>query len=108
MTCVEQLTCGPFSGNFTIMDVFTFYNLQYGIPNAVILGLFLGILIAGIYLWTRSLNILVILGVYCVSIVGATWANETSVQPAYQSAVWIIALAIASLITIMVLKLTRE
>ena len=90
------------------MDVFKFYNYQYGIPNAVTLGMFLGILVAGVYLKTRSLNILVILGVYCIAVVSSTWASEVSIQPAYQGIIWIIALSIASLVVIMILKVTRE
>lgn len=102
-TCVEQMTCYPTK----LMDVWKFYTYQYGIPDAVILGLFLGILVAGIYLYTRSLNILVILGVYVIAAVSATWANS-SVAPAFQGIVWIIALAISSMVVIMIMKVTRE
>jgi len=103
-TCVEQLTCLPEKP----LDILKFYNYQYGIPDAVTLGIFLGILIAAITLWTRSFNIMAILGIYAVSIIGATWASESTIQPIYSSMIWIIAIAIASLAVIAFLKVTRE
>jgi hypothetical protein len=109
MTCVEQMTCGIFNitGGIKPMEVFTFYNLQYGVPNALILGLILGILIAGIYLSTRSLNILVILGIYAVTVT-SVFAVTEELAPGYEGVMWIIALAVTSLVVIAVLKVLRE
>lgn len=108
MTCVEEMTCGPLNGTiFQPLEVFRFWYYQYGLPDAVALGVFLGILVAGIYLWTRSLNILVILGVYCITVT-TTFAVTPAVAPAYQNIIWIIALGIASLVIIMLLKVLRE
>lgn len=108
MTCVEDLTCGVWnSSGFQPLEVFRFYYYQYGIPDAVVLGLFLGILIAGIYLWSRSLNILVILGVYATTVT-TVFAASTVTEPHLHSIMWIIGLAIASIVTIMLLKVLRE
>lgn len=107
------MTCGPWNvtawqnGDFQLMDVFSFYNLQYGVPNALVLGLFLGILVAGIYLWTRSLNILAILGIYTVSVV-SVFATTEDIAPGYEGVMWVIALAITAMVVIFVLKLLRE
>jgi peptidoglycan/LPS O-acetylase OafA/YrhL len=103
--CIEQLTCFPSTNP---LEFFTFWNKVYGIPNAVILGLFLGLIIGAIYLKTRSLIHLAILGIYAISIVSATWASETIIAPAYQTVLYIIAVAIASLLVVIVLKSARE
>jgi hypothetical protein len=110
MTCVEEMTCGIY-GNTTELkpfDVFKFYNYQYGVPDALVLGLFLGILVAGIFLWTRSLNILVILGIYVVTVTSVFAAAENTIAVGYEGVMWIIALALTSIVVIAVLKILRE
>ena len=90
------------------LDVFSFYQYQYGMPNAVTIGMFLGILVAGIYIKTRSLATLAILGIYTIVVGGVIWASEAVIAPAYHSILWIIAIAITSLVVIAVLKVLRE
>lgn len=103
MTCVEELTCFPED----IMDILSFWTHQFAIPEAGVLGIFLGILVAGIYLWTRSINILVILGIYAISVTSA-FALEPEIQAGYDGIVWVIAIAVASLAVIMFMKVTRH
>lgn len=102
------MTCGPLNGTaFLPLEIFRFYFYQYGIPDAVVLGLFLGILIAAIYLWTRRLNLLVVLGVYAITVT-TTFQLSTATAPHLHTMMWIIGLAIASIVTILLLKVLRE
>lgn len=108
VNCIEQMS---FSGDCSLLqplDVLKLPHIIYNIPNAVTLGIFLIMLIAPIYIWSRNLVVLAVLGIYSITIVSTTWAAETVIAPAYQSVTYIIALSIASLITMLVLKTLRE
>jgi len=100
-----------FSGDCAItnpLDVLKYLNIVYGIPNAVTLGLILGMLVAAIYIWSRNLTVLAILGIYSVAIVASTWAAEGAVTETYKTILYIIALSIASIVVMFVLKVLRE
>ena len=104
VTCIESMSCFPTSP----LGVFEFYNIQYGIPNAATLGIFLGIIIMGIYLHTRSITHLAVLAIYSMSMVTATWLSDAYVAAQYQMAIYAIAVGVASVIVFMVLRILRE
>lgn len=84
------------------------YQEFYGIPNAAILGLVLGIIIGMIYVHTRSLAHLAVLGLYVVALVGSTFAAEAYVAPQYTIAIYVIAIGITSAVILFVLRLIKE
>ena len=90
------------------LDVFNFYNIQYGIPTVVILGLLVGVIIAAIYLRTRNLAHLIVLSIYSFAVFGTMWINDEYLLEQYHTVMYIIALAMASLITVLFLKLVKE
>lgn len=90
------------------LDVFNFYDYQYGIPTVVIMAIFVAIFIAGIYLRTRSLAHLIILSVYSFSVFSAMWIGDQFLEEQYQMAIYVIALALGSLLVVMLLKLVKE
>jgi hypothetical protein len=104
--CVIEMTCFPDFQN--PLSVWTFYKEFYGIPNAVTLGIILGIISAGIVVWQRSLASLAICGIYITSIVSSTWLNDTYIAPQYHVITYLIVVAIASLLVMAVLKTIRE
>lgn len=90
------------------MEFFKIYEYQAGIPVSVILGIFVGIIILAIYVRTRSLSHLSVMGVYAISIFSAMWASETFFEDQIKIAIYVIALAMASVIVLMILKLVKE
>lgn len=57
---------------------------------------------------TRSLAHLAVLGIYTASIVSATWLSDSYVAEQYRIILYVIALAIGSMVIIFVLKVLRE
>lgn len=103
-TCVENLSCLPSKP----LEVFDLYFYQYGIPTSVIFGLLVGIFVVAIYLRTRSLAHLTVLGIYSLVAFSAMWVSDTFLEEQYRMAIYILALAFGSVLVVMVLKLVKE
>lgn len=104
VTCIEAMTCFPEKP----LDVFRFFEYQYGMPTVIFLAMLVGIIIIGIYLRTRSLAHLIVMTVYSFSVFSSMWLNDSFLEEQYHTVMYIIALAVASVITIMLLKLVKE
>ena len=104
MTCIESMTCFPEKP----LDFFRFYEYQYGIPTVIILALFVGIIIGAIYLHTRSIAHLAVLSVYAFAGFSAMWINDSFLETQYHTIIYIMAIAIASVIVMVILKLVKE
>lgn len=104
VTCVETLLCLPEKP----LEVFNYWLYQYGIPVPVILGLIIGIIIGGIYVRTKSLAHLSIMTIYAVSVFGTMLVNDAYVETQYHTILYVITIAIASVVVMMVLKLVKE
>lgn len=103
-TCIEAMTCFPEKP----LDVFRFYEYQYGIPTVIILAIFVGIIIAAIYLHTRSLAHLAVLSIYAFAAFSTMWINDSFLEAQYHTVSYIIAIAVASLFVLVVLRLVKE
>lgn len=103
-TCVEALTCFP----TTLEGFFEIYQIQTGVPTSIILGLLVGIIVLAIYVHTRSLAHLVVMGTYSIAAFSAMFLNDTLFEGTINTALYAIAFAIASVIVIMVLKVIKE
>lgn len=90
------------------LDVFNFFDYQYGIPTVVILAIFVAVIIGAIYLRTRSLAHLIVLSVYSFAVFSAMWISDEFLEEQFEIAVYVIALALASLLVVMLLKLVKE
>lgn len=90
------------------MEIFNLYPIHTGIPVSVILGLFVGIIILAIYVRTRSIAHLSVLGIYSISIFSAMWASEAFFEESIKVALYVIAVSVASVIVMLVLKLVKE
>lgn len=90
------------------MDVFNLFQEFYGIPNAVTLGIFLTMIAGPIVVATRSMAHLAILGIYIISVVGTTFVNDTYLEPQYHTMLYVIVLAAASVVVLLVLKVIKE
>jgi len=104
MTCIETLGCLPEKP----LEVLNYWLYQYGIPVPIILGLMLGMIIGAIYVRTKSLAHLAVMSIYSVSVFGAMLVSDAYIETQYHVVIYIIAIAIASVITMMVLKLVKE
>ncbi|QDI73999.1 hypothetical protein QIT55_gp13 [Nitrosopumilus spindle-shaped virus] len=104
MTCIEEMTCFPDKP----LDVFKFFEYQYGMPTVIFLAMLVGIIIVAIYLHTRSLAHLAVMTIYAFSVFSTMWLNDVFLAEQYHTVMYVIALAIASVITMMVLKLVKE
>ena len=103
-TCIENLSCFP----STPLGVFDFYEIQYGIPAVIILALLVGIIIVAIYVRTRSLTQLAVMAMYAFAVFSAMWVNDAWLEAQYHTAVYVLALIIASAIMVMILRLVKE
>lgn len=104
VTCIESMTCLPEKP----LEIFNYWLYQYGIPVPVVLGLIVGLIIGAIYIRTKSLAHLAVMSIYSISVFSAMIITGGYMETQYQAVVYIIALAIASVITMMVLKLVKE
>ena len=105
VTCVENLSCFP---NATALEFLRLYEYQVGIPVPVILGILVGMIILAIYVRTRSIAHLSVLGIYAISIFSAMWASEAFFEESIHTALYVIAITVASVIVMLVLKLVKE
>lgn len=101
-TCLNWLTDGNPLGALSLFKEF------YGIPNAVTLGLLLGIITGMIYVHQRSLVQLAVIGIYIIALVGGTFAAEAYVAPQYHNLLYVILLGISSAVIIFIVRLIRE
>lgn len=90
------------------LEIFNYWLYQYGIPLPIVLGMIIGMIIGAIYVRTKSLAHLAVMSIYSVSVFGAMLLADGYVETQYHSILYIIAIAIASVITMMVLKLVKE
>lgn len=104
MTCIETMTCLPEKP----LEVLNYWLYQYGIPIPIVLGLMIGMIIGAIYVRTKSLAHLAVMSIYAVTVFGAMLVNDAYVESQYHTVVYVIAVAMASVITMMVLKLVKE
>jgi hypothetical protein len=98
------MTCWPTG----VMEIWRLYEHQYGIPVSVILGLIVGMIILAIYVHTRSLAHLAVMGIYAISIFSAMWASNEFFEEQINVAIYVIAIAIASVTVMFVLRLVKE
>lgn len=104
MTCVETLTCFPTG----FMEMWEIYELQYGVPVAVMLGLLVGIIIMAIYVHTRSMAHLAVMGIYALTIFSTMWASNEFFEGQIETAWYVIGVAVATVVVVLVLRLVKE
>lgn len=103
-TCVETASCWPQN----LEEFFEIYPIQTGVPVSVVLGLLVGIIVLAIYVHTRSLAHLTVLGIYSIAAFSAMWASEAFFQQAVNTALYVLAFSIATVFIMVILKLVKE
>lgn len=104
MTCVETLLCLPEKP----LEVFNYWLYQYGIPVSVLLGSIVFLIIGAIYVKNRSLAQVAVLSIYSFSVFSTMWVNNAYIEEQYHTMLYVIAISIASVVVMMVLKLVKE
>lgn len=103
-TCIESLGCPP----TTPLEVFHAFDVTYGAPmTLIVLALILGVIEIAIYLRTRSLAMLSILGFYTISAFSSIMLSPY-ISSQYHIALYVIALGASSAFTVAILKLVKE
>ena len=103
-SCVESLSCLPVKP----LDVFNLYDSTYGNGmTVVILALIVGSITMAIYLRTRSMAMLTVLGIYEIATFGALLTSQY-ISSQYQIAEYVVVLGIATVFVVMILKLVKE
>ena len=104
-TCVENLSCVPVNSP---LEVFHAFDATYGTGmTIVVMALILGIIEVAIYMRTRSLGMLAVLGLYTLGTFGAMLTN-TYLQSQYHIAVYVVALAATSVAIMAIRGIIRE
>lgn len=104
VTCIESFSCFPSQ----LLEVFDLYNIQYGIPTVLIFAFLVGIIVTAIYLHTRSLTALIVMAMYTFAVLSAMFVNDTWLEAQYHTALYVLFIAIASVITLLILRLVKE
>ena len=105
-SCVESgaMNCLPTNP----LDAFNLYDQMYGAGTSItMVALLLGIIIMAIYLRTRSLAMLAVLGID-VFATFTTILTSKYIASQYQIMQYVIILAVGSAILFMILRLVKE
>ena len=105
-TCIESgaMNCLPTNP----LDVFNLYDVQYGSGMGItMVSLLLGIIVMAIYLRTRSLAMLAVLGID-VFATFTTLLTSKYISSQYQIMEYVIILAATSAVLFMVMRLVKE
>ena len=102
--CVEALACPPVN----IPDVLNLYDVWFGAGMTIlIMALIVGIITLAIYMRTRSMPMLVILGIYEVSAFSSILTSKY-ISSQYHIMEYVIIFGVATAIVMMVLRLVKE
>lgn len=104
VTCVELIECMPEAP----LEVFNYWLYQYGIPVPMILSLIVGMIIGAVYVKTRSLAHLAVMSIYAMTVFGTMFISDAYIEAQYHTMLYVVALAVASVIVMLVLKLVKE
>lgn len=103
-TCIESIQCLPTNP----LDVFKIYDVTYGTGTTiVVLALLLGSVTLAIYMRTKSLAMLTVLGIYEAATFGVL-LTSSYISSQYQTMAWVVAFGAASAGVYMILRLVKE
>ena len=102
--CIETGSCMPTNP----LDVLNLYDVWLGPGmSLMVMALIIGIITLAVYVRTRNLPILAILGIYEVAAFGSILTSKY-IASQYQLIPYIVALAAATGVVMMVLRLVKE
>lgn len=104
LTCIDTISCLP----KTPLEVFHLFDVFYGPGTTVLIyALILGIIELGLYIKTKSLALLAVLGIYTIAMFGVVLSSSI-IGPQLLSIEAVLVVAVASVITMMALKFVKE
>ena len=104
-TCIEGLSCLPINNPLEVLKAF---DITYGTgTTTIMMGLIVGAITMAIYLRTRSLAMLAVLGVYELGIF-STILTSQYLNSQYTIAIYVVGLAATSVFALMILRLVKE
>lgn len=102
--CIELGTCMPVNPP----DVLNLYDVWYGSGFTVlVMAMIIGMITIAIYVRTRSLPMLGILGAYEIAVFSSIVTSKY-VASQYQIAIYVIGIALATAVTMMIMRMVKE
>ena len=102
--CIELGTCMPTNPP----DVLNLYDQWYGTGFTILaMAMIIGMITVVIYVRTRSLPMLGILGAYEIAVFSSIITSKY-VASQYQIAIYVIGIALATAVTMMIMRLVKE
>ncbi len=103
-SCIESMSCWPTNP----LDVLGAFDTIYGAGTTlVVMALILGVIEMAIYMRTRSMAMLAVMGIYTIAAFGGMMTSPL-ISSQYHIAMYVIIIAVASVMVMMVLKLVKE
>ena len=103
--CIESLSCVPQTNP---LEVFKAFDVTYGTgTTTIIMALIVGAITMAIYMRTKSLAMLAVLGIYELGIF-ATIMTSQYLSSQYQIAIYVIGIAGTSAFALMCLRMVKE
>lgn len=102
--CIESASCMPANP----LDVLNIYDVWFGNGwSVLVMALIIGVITIAIYVRTRSLPMLTILGIYEVAAFGVILTNKI-ISPQYHILEYVLFIGFAVGATMLVLRLVKE
>ena len=102
--CIESMGCMPSNP----LDVLNIYDVWFGTGmSLMVMALILGTITMAIYVRTRSLPMLTILGIYEIAAF-STIITSKYISSQYQMAFYVLGIGIATAVTMLILRLIKE
>lgn len=90
------------------LDVLNLYDVWFGTGMSILaMALILGIITIAIYVRTRSLPMLTVLGIYEIAAFSSIITSKY-ISSQYQIAIYVLGIGVATAIVMMVLRLVKE
>lgn len=102
--CIESMSCPPTNP----LDVLNLYDVFFGTGmSLLVMALIIGIITMAIYVRTRSLPMLAILGIYEIAAFGSIITTHYF-SSQYNIAIYVLGISIATGVTMLILRMVKE
>ena len=102
--CIETSTCMPQNP----LDVLNLYDIFFGTGmSLLVMALIIGIITIAIYVRTRSLPMLTILGIYEIAVFSSIITSKY-ISSQYNIAIYVLGIGVATAIIMLILRMVKE
>ena len=102
--CIESMSCPPQNP----LDVLNLYDIFFGTGmSLLVMALIIGIITIAIYVRTRSLPMLTILGIYEIAVFSSIITSKY-ISSQYNIAIYVLGIGVATAIIMLILRMVKE